>query len=100
MTAEVGGRRPPLQFSPKSPGFLRPSGFYFRSPAKFLQKRIRFSFNRIRDQLAQNRSEFKSVPAISRRNDQIRPVRIGRDPEIPVIRVAIHADARVNDWRV
>ena len=45
--------------------FFRPTGFYFRSPTKFLQKRIGFSFERVGNEFTEDGRKFKSMSAIS-----------------------------------
>src|ERR1700731_3325336 len=85
-----------LQFRLISRRFLGHSGFYFRTPPELFQNRVRFSFNRIGNDLAQHRGELKSVSTISGRDNQIWTLRIGRDPEIAVVGVGIHAHARVD----
>ncbi|PYJ75475.1 MAG: hypothetical protein DME69_14995 [Verrucomicrobia bacterium] len=49
----------------KSRGFLLFSGAYLRTPAKLLQKRIRFPFGGVRDDLTYYWRELESVSAIA-----------------------------------
>src|SRR5438552_10318896 len=95
-----GGRRPPLQVSAKSRGFLCLARFHFRPPPKFFQQRIRFAFDCVGDDFTQHRRELKSMAAIAGRDNQFGTLRIGSNPKIPVMGIAIQADAREYDWRM
>ena len=64
-----------------------------------MKQRIRFLLDRVRDEFSQQRREFEAMPAISRRDDKTGPFRIGRDPKIAIVSVAIKTNARVHNWR-
>jgi hypothetical protein len=64
MSADVGGGRPPLQFSPESSRLLGFPGLYLRPPTKFLEKRVCFAFHGVGGDLAQDRCKFEPMSAI------------------------------------
>src|SRR5438552_5267733 len=95
-----GGRRPPLQVSAKSRGFLCLARFHFRTPAKFFQQRIRFAFDCVGDDFTQHRRELKSMAAVAGRNGQSGTLRIASDPKNSIMGIAIETDAREYNWGI
>src|SRR4026207_1435014 len=73
---------------------------YFWSPTKFFKYRIGFYLDGIGNNFAQYWSKFKSVSAITRGDHKTFAFRIGRDPEISIMRFAVHAYAGVNNWSI
>ena len=71
----------------------------FWSPAEFLQKRTAFSLGGIGDDFPKHRSELESMSAIAGCDHQARAFRIASNPEMSVVRVAIHAQASGNNGR-
>ena len=79
-----------------SPGSRRD----FWSPAKFFQYRIGFSLDGIGNNFAQHRGKLESMSAITCSDHETFAFRIGRDPEISIMRFAIHAHAGINNWSI
>jgi len=73
---------------------------YFWSPTKFFQYWIGFSLDGIGNNFAQHRGKLKSMSAITCSDDETFAFRIGRDPEISIMRFAIHAHAGINNWSI
>ena len=71
---------------------------YFWSPTKFFKYRIGFYLDGIGNNFAQYWSKFKSVSAITRGDHKTFAFRIGRDPKISIVGIAIHAHARIYNW--
>src|SRR5207302_11131264 len=75
-------------------------GVYLRTPAKFSQQRIRFGFDCVGDDLTQHGRELKSMAAVAGRDGQSGTLRIGSDPKISIMGVAIETDAREYNWGI
>src|ERR1700730_10201615 len=73
---------------------------YCRSPSKFFQNRIGFLLDGIGNNLAEHRCKFKSMSTITCGDHESFTLRIGRDPKISVVGIAIHAQAGINKWRL
>src|SRR5438876_4065218 len=71
---------------------------YCRSPAKFFQNRIGFLLDGIRNNFAEHRRKLESMSAITGGDHQSFTFRIGRDPKISIVGIAVHAHAGINNW--
>ena len=58
------------------------------------------TFDHIGDQRPKHRRELERVPAVARCDQDAGPIRIARDPEVPVGGIAVEADAGVDDGRI
>src|SRR6476646_8621820 len=94
------GHRPPLQLPAKSRGFFRLVRLHFRTPAKFSQQWIRFAFDCVGDDFTQHGRELKSMAAIAGRDGQSGTLRIGSDPKISIMSIAIETDACEYNWGI
>src|SRR5438067_13881988 len=97
---DVAGPAPPLEFSAKSRGFLRLARLHFRTPAKFFEQRIRFAFDGVGDDFTEHRRELKSMAAVAGRDGQSGTLRLGSDPKISIMGIAIETDAREYNWGI
>src|SRR6059058_5655467 len=97
---DIAGPAPPLQFSAKSRGFFCLSRLHFRTPAKFSRQWIRFAFDCVGDDSTQHRRELKSMAAVAGRDGQSGTLRIGSDPKISIMSIAIETDAREYNWGI
>ena len=86
-----------LQVRLEARGFFGKARTHFRSPAKFFQERIRFALHHVRGDFAKQWREFESVTTIAGCNNQSLSLRIGRDPKISVISIAVQTNPCVND---
>ena len=69
-------------------------------PRESLRPPVRPSLDDIRDQSADDGRELESVAAVAGGDDEARPLGVVVDPEVAVERVAIEAQAAVDDRRV
>ena len=72
---------------------------HFRPPTEFIEQRILFLLNRIGDEISQKGRELESVPAVPGRDDQAGPLRVSRDPEISIVRVALKTNPGMHNRR-
>src|SRR2546429_894686 len=82
-------------------------GVFFRLPrfpsgprANFPRQWIRFAFDCVGDDSTQHRRELKSMAAVAGRDGQSGTLRIGSDPKISIMSIAIETDAREYNWGI
>ncbi len=73
---------------------------HIRAPSELSQNRIWLFLNGVSNDFAKHGREFESVAAITGSYHQSFALWIPRDPKMSVVRVAIHAHARINNWRL
>src|SRR5262245_4010441 len=78
---------------------LRPRDDAFGSPAEPRRQRVWASLDGVRDEVAEDRRELERVAGAAGGDDDVGALRVARDPEVPVDRVAIHAQPPLDDGR-
>src|SRR5689334_9824456 len=68
-------------------------------PTEAVLERVRSALDHVGHEAAERRRELEGVAAIATGNHEARPAGIARNPEMAVARIAVEADAGMDDGR-